>query len=394
MSTAIYKTIMIGQGLVVALCSAFASAPDSPNKILEPIRVKHRLPALAVAVVRKGEIVASGAVGIRKAGSPERVTVKDTWHIGSCTKSMTAVIAGMMVDEGKWRWDMRVTEMFPELADKISPAWRGATLEEFLTHYSGADNVDSFNAGLLARAWMPPLEQRAAFIRELLVEHGPTTKPGTVWEYDNANYIVVGHAIELKLGQPWEDVIHQRLFNPLGMESAGFGPPASGRTIDQPWGHVVTVDGRIKPVPPDAMGDSGIYIPEQQQPVHADNPSALAPAGMVHCSIGDLARYAAWQLRGARDQGTLLEAATFKKLHTRFKRGGNYACGWNVEHRDWAGGDALFHGGSNGTFMTAIWLAPRRDFAVVACANLGGPGSAAAVDEAVGALIDEYLEEQ
>ena len=147
-------------------------------------------------------------------------------------------------------------------------------------------------------------------------------------------------------------------------------------------------------MPPDAMGDSGIWIPEQQQPVHADNPAALAPAGMVHCSIGDLAKYAAWQLHGARGQGTLLKATTFKKLHTRFKRDGNYACGWNVEHRDWAGGDALFHGGSNGTFMTAIWLAPQKDFAVVACANLGEAGAQEAVDKAVSALIKEYLEKR
>jgi hypothetical protein len=115
---------------------------------------------------------------------------------------------------------------------------------------------------------------------------------------------------------------------------------------------------------------------------------------MVHCSIGDLAKYAAWQLRGARGQGTLLRPATFKKLHTRFDKDGNYACGWCVEHRDWAGGDALFHGGSNGTFMTAIWLAPKKDFAVVACANLGGTGSQAAVDEAVSALVKGYLEER
>jgi len=380
--------------LMVALCSALAGASGSPDKILESIRVKHRLPALAAAVVWKGEIVATGAVGIRKAGEAEQVTVKDKLHIGSCTKSMTAVLAGMMVDEGKWSWNMKVTEMFPNLADKILPAWRDATLEEFLAQYSGAGNEDCFDAGLLARTAMPPMEQRAQFIQEFFTKRGPTTTPGIEWKYDNANYVVVGHAIELKLKQPWETILRERLFKPLGMDSAGFGPPASGKAVVQPWGHAIAEDGKITPIPPEATGESSVWVPELGQQVRADNPAALGPAGTVHCSIGDLAKYAAWQLRGARGKGTLLKAATFRKLHTRFKKDGHYACGWEVGQRDWAGGDALFHGGSNGTFMTAIWLAPKKDFALVACANLGGTNCEAAVDEAVSALIEEYLEKQ
>ncbi|HRY46619.1 MAG TPA: serine hydrolase domain-containing protein [Candidatus Paceibacterota bacterium] len=340
MSAVVSATTVAVLVSAVALFSALAAPPASMDQTLEPIRKKNRLPALAAAVVRNGHIVASGASGFRKEGSPERVTVKDQWHIGSCTKSMTAALAAMMVDEGQWRWDMKVTEMFPELADKITREWRGATLEEFLTHYSGAGNEDWFDAGILAWAKMPPLKQRAAFVHDCLIGHAPTTKPGTVWKYDNANYIVVGHAMELKLRQPWEDIIRERLFKPLGMDSAGFGPPARGRAIDEPWGHVVVEGGRITPMPPDATGEAGIWVAEMQQKAMADNPAALGPAGMVHCSIGDLAKYATWQLRGARGQGTLLKAATFKKLHTRFKKDGNYAFGWSVEHRDWAGGDS------------------------------------------------------
>jgi CubicO group peptidase (beta-lactamase class C family) len=368
--------------------------PASLNEILEPIRATHKLTALAAAVVRNGEIVASGAVGSRKVGSPERVTLADKWHIGSCTKSMTAALAGMLVDKGQWRWDIKVTEMFPNLAGKILPEWRGATLEEFLTQYSGAGNEDCFDEGLLARASRPPLEQRAQFIHDFFTQRGPSTPPGTDWKYDNANYSVVGHAIELRLNKPWETVMRERLFKPLGMDSAGFGPPASGKAVDQPWGHVIAEDGKVTPMPPDAMGDTWIWVPELGQKVHADNPAALWPGGGVHCSIGDLAKYAAWQLRGARGKGTLLKAATFERLHTRLRKEEHYACGWEVSYRDWAGGDALFHGGSNGTFMTAIWLAPKKDFAVVVCSNLGGTDCQSAVDGTVSALIEAYLDKQ
>jgi hypothetical protein len=110
----------------------------------------------------------------------------------------------------------------------------------------------------------------------------------------------------------------------------------------------------------------------------------------VHCSILDLAKYAAWQKAGARGQGGLLKPESFKRLHTRIK-GGDYAGGWQVVDRDWAGGDALTHGGSAGSFMTAIWLAPKKNFGVVVCANLGGNGAEAAVDATASALIEKYL---
>lgn len=375
---------------------AVAIEAASPDPILEQIRVKNKLPGLAAAVVCNGQTIACGAVGFRKEGSPERVTLKDKWHIGSCTKSMTAVLAAMMVEEQGWRWNMKVSEMFSDLAGEIRPEWRSATLEQFLSHYSGAGSIndETIDTRVLANASRSPIEQRKLFTRDFLTGHAPTVPPGTEFKYENANYVLVGHAIELKLKQPWEIIIRERLFKPLGMDSVGFGPPASGKAIDQPWGHILDEEGRLKPIPPDITGKSWVWDPELAQKIRADNPAALGPAGTVHCSIGDLAKYAAWQLRGARGKGTLLKAAAFQKLQTRFKKEGEYAYGWVVGYHDWAAGDTLSHGGSNGTFMTAIWLAPKKDFAVVVCANLGGTRCQTVVDETAGALIEAYLPKQ
>jgi CubicO group peptidase (beta-lactamase class C family) len=389
---------VIGAVLVstAALSHAVAGEPASPDQFLEQIRVKNKLPALAAAVVCNGQTIASGAVGFRKEGSPERVTLNDKWHIGSCTKSMTAVLAAMMVEEKGWRWNMKVSEMFPDLAREIRPEWRSATLEQFLSHYSGAGSIndETIDIRILANADKSPVEQRKLFARDFLTRHGPTVPPGTEYQYENANYVLVGHAIELKLKQTWETIIRERLFKPLGMDSAGFGPPASGKAIQQPWGHILDEEGRLKPIPPDLSGQSWVWDPGLAQKIRADNPAALGPAGTVHSSIGDLAKYAAWQLRGARGKGSLLKTTSFKKLQTRYKKDGEYACGWVVGYRDWAGGDTLSHGGSNGTFMTAIWLAPKKDFAVVVCANLGGTLCQTVVDETAGALIEEYLPKQ
>src|ERR1051325_7957365 len=108
------KTILIGIVLIVpgaiALVRGLASKTpaiaysDPVSRMLEPIRVKHNLPALAAAVVVDGKIVVTNAVGFRKNGGPERVAVDDKFHLGSVTKSMTATVAAMLVEQGKTSW--------------------------------------------------------------------------------------------------------------------------------------------------------------------------------------------------------------------------------------------------------------------------------------------------
>ena len=359
--------------------AAIAEQPASLDSLLEPIRATNGLPALAAAVAHDGKTVALGAVGFRKDGSPERVTLDDKWHIGSCTKSMTAVLAAMLIEEGKFRWDTTLAEMFPQLAPRMQEGWRGVTLEQLLTHHGGAPH-DLDEGGLWGRLWervsLPPLEQREYLTEELLTKEKPVVRPRTKFIYANAGYALVGHAIETKLNRPWEDVLRERLFKPLGMASAGFGTPATPGHVDQPWGHVVDKSGKLTPIAP-GLG--------------ADNPAAIGPAGTVHCSIGDLATYAIFQVRGERHGGGLLKPETFRRLHTPAGPEGDYACGWIVTSRPWGGGRVLTHSGSNLANITVFWLAPKRDFAVVVCTNLGGERAKKATDDAAGALVQRFL---
>ena len=75
--------------MVASITAAQAQSNDA-TKELEAIREKHKLPAIAAAAMKDGKLVAIGATGLRRVGGTERVTAEDKWHIGSCTKSMTA----------------------------------------------------------------------------------------------------------------------------------------------------------------------------------------------------------------------------------------------------------------------------------------------------------------
>jgi CubicO group peptidase (beta-lactamase class C family) len=358
-----------------------AVALPSLDPILNPIRHQHHLPALAAAVVVDGKVVAAGAVGVRKEGSSRRVRLSDRWHIGSCTKSMTASLAALLIQEGRLQWESPMEELFPDLRAEMRAEWRSATLEQLLKNQAGAPASLEAN-GLWRALWrrhaFPGPEQRSFLARELLVHQVPEVPAGTQFLYSNAGFALAGHALEEKLQSPWEALLVKRITRPLGLRSVGFGCTASTGKLNGPWGH--------------HRDDTGVNVPDEPGP-NGDNPAAIGPGGTVHCTILDLARYAGWHLRGARGQGTLLRPETFSRLHQPYQGGGatTYAGGWNVVPRAWGDGEVLTHNGSNTKNFAVIWIAPKRNFAVVVCSNLGGDIAAQATDETAAALIRKYL---
>ena len=131
--------------LVLALFSGRPShggEGESLDAILTPRLKQYKLPALAAAVVKDGVIVASGAVGTRRIGTEIPVTLDDRFHLGSETKAMTALLAGMLVDEGKLRWDSTVAELFPELVGAMDDRLKTVTLTQLLSHTSGLPGDD------------------------------------------------------------------------------------------------------------------------------------------------------------------------------------------------------------------------------------------------------------
>jgi hypothetical protein len=94
----------------------------------------------------------------------------------------------------------------------------------------------------------------------------------------------------------------------------------------------------------------------------------------------------------------LLKPETLARLHApagtnSANEWDNYACGWVVLDRDWAGGTALMHNGSNTMWYIVMWLAPKKDFAVIAATNIAGDKAEKACDDAAVSMIDKWLPE-
>ena len=351
---------------------AASAAAEDISALLEPIRAQHTLPALAAASFSLGKPLDSGVCGVRRSGGTERATIDDKWHLGSCTKSMTASVAAMLVERGVLRWDSTVGDLLPNMPG-MNAAWKSVPLELLLGHRAGAPHDPPLQ--LWADAWKrrgTPTQQREDFVRGLL-HTDPNPAAGTQHVYSNQGYSIVGAMLEHKTGKPWEKLMCEMLFTPLDLKSAGFGAAGTADKIDQPWGHR-RKDSALVPVPPGS---------------DADNPPAIGPGGIVHMSIGDFARYAAWHGDEARRDGRMLKPESFHKLHTALE-GQEYALGWIVMRRPWAGGRVLTHNGSNTMNFAVMWVAPERDFAVVAATNAAGAEAEKCCAEAVGALTRKW----
>jgi CubicO group peptidase (beta-lactamase class C family) len=308
-------------------------------------------------------------------GDPAPVTTNDVFHIGSCTKSMTATVAAMFIEEGKLRWDTTIAEVFPELKGHMNKQYEGVTVEQLLRHRGGVPGEPPPAAW--KRAWEEkgtPMQQRREFIEAVLAEP-PAAAPGTKMIYSNQGYAIVGAMLEKITGQPYEALMAEKLFKPLHMESAGFGPPGTPNEVDQPWGHVHRTLGTVA--------------------VQLDNPPAIASAGRVHCSLDDLARFAMLHL--GHETNGLLKPETLARLHALpsgakpADEGDNYACGWVVLDRDWAGGTTLMHNGSNTMWYVVMWLAPEKNFVVIAATNIAGSEAEQGCDAACVLMIDKWL---
>ncbi len=334
------------------------------NALLDPIREKHKVPALFAGIVSEKGLSRGGAVGIRKLGAPERVTLNDTLHIGSNTKAMTATLIGELVEEQKLSLQSTIGDVFGRLKSSIHPDCQRITVEQLLTHRAGLPaNVNYLNLPGTV------VEQREALLKNVLSQP-PLHAPGSQALYSNVGFIVAGHCAEQVTGRSWEDLLTERVFRPLTMRSAGFGVPGLIGRIDQPWGHSVNGD--------------------KVEAVQIDNPPVLGPAGTVHCTLRDWAKFAALHLQGARGKAKLLKPATFKVLHAPHgpPADDEFAMGWVIQHRPWTRGPILQHNGSNTTWYATIWVAPELDVAFLAASNQGAPAGASATDEAIAALID------
>ncbi|MEZ5956860.1 MAG: serine hydrolase domain-containing protein [Hyphomonadaceae bacterium] len=337
--------------LVFQRAEATAAATEALTEArLEALRAGINTPAMAAAASKIGGRSIAFATGLRAIGQEPRVTTSDKWHLGSITKSMTSTLIARLAEAGRISWNDTVGGVLGSAIPDIRAEYRDITFRHLCSHRGGLQgNIEMADLLSFPRESADSRVDRIAYAR-LGLRQAPHGAKETTFEYSNTGYVIAGAMLETKLGAPWEALIREHVFNPLGMASAGQGAPGAPGAYDQPCGHAANAAGQLEAYPP-----GGPIV---------DNPAALGPAGRVHANFEDVLKYlrAHCEMRPG-----FLTRESWQTLHTP-PFGGPYAMGLSRQ------GNALWHNGSNTLWYAEVMFDQSRGIVAAAAANDGRAG--------------------
>lgn len=351
---------------------------ESLTDLLNETKDLYNQPAVAAALVYGDSIVAEATVGNIVYGGEKAVNEKSRFHIGSTTKSMTAVLVAMLVSEGKLAYDMTLEQALQGIP--MRDEYRKATIHDLLCNKAGiiAFQITTFEDPEIVeklmteipKAYPDPTDQRRE-VTELALSLEPIAEPGTKVIYSNVGWPIIGYILELATGQSYEKLLQERIFKPLGMNTARIGGwPASVSDPDQPRGHYVNPENKAEPTPQE-LNDEYVLS------------SWMNPSGGVHCTIHDYALYAREHLAGLQGKGKLLSQSEYETVHTihvrtniremypqmKEDREAMFGYGWGIAEKEY--GNLSLGAGSGGTFFAQIYVYPALNFAFVGFTNCG-----------------------
>lgn len=326
-----------------------------------------------------GESLKLQVSGVRKAGSNDRLLATDPMHLGSCTKSMTATLIGLLVDEGSLRWESTLGDIFEDQEVASSP-WKDVSISQLLRHTSGAPK--NAPQELLYFTEKSDIQKRREEVFRWMLKQKRIKTDGQKALYSNLGYMVLGHIIEKIRHRPWEAEIVKHLFQPLQIEKFGFGIPSRSY-----WPELKTRKSDV------VHGHSSLG--GQMVDVEWDNSPVTGPSGSIFISMDDWVKYLRIHLQNAKQRtansqsGLKIAPTSLEYLHTP-QPGGVYAGGWEVWEKSWAGGNILLHDGSNGYWFCIVLLAPQMGRGFIAASNSGSEAASTACLEAIKNMVNLY----
>lgn len=284
---------------------------QSLTHLLTEVIGETKQPAMGAALIVGENSIVKSVVGSAVYEENLSVDMNSRFHIGSITKSMTALLIAILVSENKLRYDMTLEQALPEIP--MLDDYRHVTLHNLLLNQAGIiafQQTEFEDPKLVAKLWediparySDPTEQRRE-VAKLALSLKPITKPGKKAVYSNVGWAIAGLIAEKAANQSYESLLHQKIFVPLGMDTARVGGwPASKDEPNQPRGHY---SSRLtkEAISPQPLDDVYTF------------PAWMNPSGGVHCSIIDFALYAQENLIGLQGKGKLLSQEGYQTIHS------------------------------------------------------------------------------
>lgn len=326
-------------------------------------------PSVALGVTYRGETVFSGAFGMRDAERGLAADSQTLYQIASCTKAFTAALCAQFVDEGALAWDTPVREYLPEVRFFDDYATRMVCVRDLLCHRTGLPRHEY--------SWYGTDYSRDDIVFNLRFLE-PNRPIRTSFQYNNQCYVLAGRVLERLSGATYEELLRQRILEPLGMTRSCFYVD----DLAEDPNHAV---GYGRPDGADPLRGS-VPIPYYKSVVEdrsAGVGSPFAPAGCISSCVDDLLVWARLHLGDEAPGKGVFSVRALAELHapnmllsepldmpqpeTAFH---SYGLGWFVE--SYRGRTLVQHSGNIDGFSSFVGLLPELDLGVVALTNMNG----------------------
>jgi CubicO group peptidase (beta-lactamase class C family) len=316
------------------------------------------VPGVSVGLLKNGE-TETASYGVASIATNQPVTPETLFQIGSISKVFTTTLVMTFVDDGTLDLDTPIVTWLPDLPLTDGDARESITLRHLVTHMGGfyGDRFDDQGIGddALAKAV-------AAFY-----DLPQQTRPGELWTYCNAGFDLAGRVMEVVSGKRFEDLMRERVFNPLGLQSTTYFAAEAIR-------HPVSVGHD---------GDPGELRISDPWPI----PRRSNPAGGISSTAPELLRFAQMHLNdGELDGVRVISAESARAMRAKEADAGpfqTWGLGW--ERVDFGSEVGVRHGGATNGFTAGLLVLPERKVALAILTNhdMGGAAHSAITQAAV-----------
>lgn len=257
--------------LLLIVVNVFSQKPDLQKleAYIQKCMTEWEIPGMAVGIVKNDTLIFAKGFGIREIGKPEKVDENTMFGIASNTKAFTAAALATLVDEGKIKWDDKVTDYIPyfEMYDPF--VTHEMTIRDLLCHRSG---LKTFSGDLV---WDATTYTREEIIRRIKYLK-PVYSFRSHYSYSNLMFLTAGEIIPKVTGKSYDEYIKEKFFEPLGMKNTNTTIKKHAEYKNLAIPHAKN-NGKIVPVK---------YI-------SWDN---IAPAGGINSTVNDMSKWIKMQL--------------------------------------------------------------------------------------------------
>ena len=360
MRTNLFKLhqLLLCAAVAVLLSQTAAFAQDQAAKIQEVLALAHKYRQFhgSALVATNGKVIYKGAFGMANIEWNIPNTPDTKFRLGSITKQFTAMLTLQLVEQGKLKLDGKVSEYLPDYRKDVGDK---VTIHHLLTHTSGIPSYTS-QPGFFENVSRNPYK-----VDEFVKKYASGDleyEPGAKYTYNNSGYFLLGAIIERITGKPYEQVLKENIFDPVGMKNTGYDH------------HDTLISKRASGYRKTPTGYTNAPYLDMSIPY---------AAGSLYSTVEDLYL---WDQALYADK--LISAESKALMYKPFLQ--DYAYGWAVRNAAFKQNDqpvqVIEHGGGINGFTTLIQRFPKEKNLIVLLDNTG-TGSLGRLTEIIARIL-------